>query len=208
MKNIILISAPAGGKGTISKYIKDKYNFEHISIGDLLRNEVSKETEIGKKIDNDLKKGLLIDDNLLFEVLGNKLKKQKNNFILDGTPRTKSQAIKYMELLKSLNIELDKVIYVSVDKDVAESRISNRLVCSNCSSVYNSLRDNIKDNICPNCGEELKKRNDDKKATFEKRYEIFEKEVSELIDFFGNKVYTITNNSDISEAYKQIDNIF
>lgn len=208
MKNIVLISAPAGGKGTISKYISEKYGYEHISIGDLFRNEVNNNTLIGKEISLNMKNGLLIDDQIVFKVLRNRLKTQNKNFIIDGVPRTINQAKSYSNFLNELGITLEKVIYVSTTKETALSRINNRLICKNCNSVYNSLKDDVKDNKCLKCGKELYHRDDDKKSTFEKRYEIFGKESKELLEFYGDLVYEVKNDSKIDDAFKQIDNIF
>ena len=94
MKCIILIAAPAAGKGTISKYIEDKYNYKHISTGDLLREEVKNNTEIGKVIEPLLLKGSLVGDNIIEEVLLKELMKTNSNIILDGYPRTLNQAKK------------------------------------------------------------------------------------------------------------------
>lgn len=92
MKCIILIAAPAAGKGTISKYIEDKYNYKHISTGDLLREEVRKNTDIGIKIKPILEKGSLVGDDIIEEVFSKELNKTKSNIILDGIPRTLNQA--------------------------------------------------------------------------------------------------------------------
>lgn len=200
MKCIVLISAPAGGKGTISKYIKDKYNYDHISMGDLLREKAVNDNGINEL----LKSGSLLDDDFALNIIEEKLSKQKSNFIIDGMPRNINQAIIFDKILKEYDIELYKVFYIKVKKEIAINRISNRLICKNCKSVFNSLKDKIKDNKCPNCNFELEHRNDDKEKTFEKRYKIFEKEVSELINHY-KKIEIIENNDDISETYKKID---
>ena len=92
MNCIVLIAAPAAGKGTISKYISDNYNFDHISTGDLLREEVSLGTDIGNQIDELLSRGELVSDEIVFKVLERKLGSIDKDFILDGIPRNFSQA--------------------------------------------------------------------------------------------------------------------
>ena len=205
MKCIILIAAPAAGKGTISKYIEDKYNYKHISTGDLLREEVRNNTDIGKEIKPLLEKGSLVGDNIIEEVLLKELSKTNSNIILDGYPRTLNQAKKLDELLIKANVELSNVINIDIDKEIAIERITNRLVCDNCKSVYNKKL--IKENICTRCGGNLSSRNDDNKETFLDRYDTFLKETKTLINYYDDKLVTIYNNSSLDNIFKDVDGI-
>lgn len=205
MKCIILIAAPAAGKGTISKYIEDKYNYKHISTGDLLREEVKNNTEIGKVIEPLLLKGSLVGDNIIEEVLLRELLKTNSNIILDGYPRTLNQAKKLDELLNKANVELSNVINIDIDKEIAIERITNRLVCDNCKSVYNKKL--IKENICTKCGGNLSSRSDDNKETFLDRYDTFLKETKPLINYYKDKLVTIYNNSSLEDIFKNVDGI-
>ena len=103
MNCIILLAAPAAGKGTISKYISDNYNFDHISTGNLLRDEVSNGTEIGNQISKLLSRGELVSDEIVFELLEKKLSNITNDFILDGIPRNFSQAEVLGDILSKYN---------------------------------------------------------------------------------------------------------
>ena len=205
MKCTILIAAPAAGKGTISKYIEDKYNYKHISTGDLLREEVRNNTDIGKEIKPLLEKGSLVGDNIIEEVLLKELSKTNSNIILDGYPRTLNQAKKLDELLIKANVELSNVINIDIDKEIAIERITNRLVCDNCKSVYNKKL--IKENICTKCGGNLSSRNDDNKETFLDRYDTFLKETKPLINYYDDKLVTIYNNSSLDNIFKDVDGI-
>ena len=205
MKCIILIAAQAAGKGTISKYIEDKYNYKHISTGDLLREEVRNNTDIGKEIKPLLEKGSLVGDNIIEEVLLKELSKTNSNIILDGYPRTLNQAKKLDELLIKANVELSNVINIDIDKEIAIERITNRLVCDNCKSVYNKKL--IKENICTKCGGNLSSRNDDNKETFLDRYDTFLKETKPLINYYDDKLVTIYNNSSLDNIFKDVDGI-
>ena len=91
MKCIILIAAPAAGKGTIAKYIEDKYGYKHISTGDLLRSEASKDTELGKEIKSLIDEGKFVSDEVMMKVFEETFKNMKDNVILDGMPRTLNQ---------------------------------------------------------------------------------------------------------------------
>lgn len=200
MNCIVLISAPAGGKGTISKYIEENYNYDHISVGDLLREEANNNSSINEI----LKSGSLLDDNFVLNILKERLSKQNNNFIIDGFPRNINQAINFDKLLKELGIKLEMILYIKVDKNVALNRICNRLICNNCKSVFNLLKDKINRNKCPNCNNELEHRNDDKKNIFEKRYKIFEEELNEILNYYKD-IKIIENNNEISETLSKVD---
>ena len=206
MKCIILIAAPAAGKGTISKYIEDKYNYKHISTGDLLRKEIKNNTNIGKKIKSILDKGSLVGDDIIKEVFEKEFKKTKSNIILDGIPRTLAQA-KMLDMLdeNNDNIEIDKVIHIDIDKDIAVERIENRLICENCGSVFSKKL--INNNICTKCGDSLISRNDDNKETFLDRYDTFIKETKPLLNYYKDKVITIYNNGTLDDIYKDVDSI-
>lgn len=206
MECIILIAAPAAGKGTISKYIEEKYNFKHISTGDLLRKEIKNNTEIGKKINSLLEKGSLVDDNIIKEVFENELRKSRKNIILDGFPRTINQAKMLDEIDKLYDkIKVSKVIYIDIDKNIAIDRIENRLICEDCGCSYNKKI--ITKDICTRCGGNLISRSDDNEETFLDRYNTFLNETKPLLDYYGDKVVTIYNNTTLEDVYKSVDEI-
>jgi adenylate kinase len=203
---IILIAAPAAGKGTISKYIEDKYNYKHIGAGDLLREEVRKNTDIGIKIKPILEKGSLVGDDIIEEVFSKELKKTKSDIILDGIPRTLNQA-KMLDSLDEINdnMEITKVINIDIDKEIAIERIESRLICESCGSVYN--KNMLKENVCTKCGGNLISRNDDTRETFLDRYDTFVKQTKPLLDYYGDKVVTIYNNTSLEDVYESVDKI-
>lgn len=211
MKNIIFLAPPAAGKGTQSKLLCDNYNFEHISTGDLLRAEVAKQTTIGKDIDAKMKSGLLIEDNIIFNLLIDKLNNEKNTegYILDGFPRNIKQAEKYDEILKENNQKIDYVFYLYLSKEEAVKRITGRLFCPKCGSVYNEFSLDcapaVKD-ICDKCNTTLIKRADDNVETINQRYDIYMNETKPLIDFYKNKsiLYELDSSLDVTEIYNQI----
>ena len=190
MKNIILIAAPAAGKGTLSSLLVEKYGYVHISTGDLLR-EVSKEkSELGEKISTMLKNGELVTDEIVFELLENKLKVVDKPYILDGFPRTINQAYKYDDLIKKLNKDLGVVIVLNCDYDVLKKRIVGRHLCKDCGSIYNTLTSvntPKNDGICDNCGGDLYKRSDDNEESFKNRYDTYLEKTKPLIDFYQEK---------------------
>ena len=185
MKNIILIAAPAAGKGTLSDLLVKKYDYLHISTGDLLR-EVSKEmTELGQKIAKMLKNGELVTDEIVFELLENKLRQVDKPYILDGFPRTLNQAYKYDELIQKLNKDLGIVVVLNCDYEILKKRIVGRYLCKDCGSIYNTLtgvNTPKQEGICDNCGGDLYKRSDDNEESFKTRYETYLEKTKQLND--------------------------
>ena len=202
MKNIILIAAPAAGKDTLSDLLVKKYDYLHISTGDLLR-EVSKETtELGQKIAKMLKNGELVTDEIVFELLENKLRQVDKPYILDGFPRTLNQAYKYDELIQKLNKDLGIVVVLNCDYEILKKRIVGRYLCKDCGSIYNTLtgvNTPKQEGICDNCGGDLYKRSDDNEESFKTRYETYLEKTKPLIDFYekkGNLYYIDSQTTD------------
>lgn len=191
MKNIIFIAPPAAGKGTQSKLVSDEYNIPHISTGDLLREEASKDTTLGKAIKDDMEKGNLVSDEIITTLLKNRITKSDciNGYILDGYPRNINQAITYNQLLEELHLGKPIVIFFNIDKERALKRTLSRIICKNCGSSYNLLVEELKpkkDNICDRCHHELETRNDDTEEVFIHRFETYINSTKELIEYYEN----------------------
>ena len=197
MKCIILLASPGAGKGTASDYIENKYGYKHISSGSLLRNEALKNKEIKSLIDN----GKFVSDELVMDVLNKNIK--KDNIILDGIPRNIKQAKLLDSLFKENNIDLDKVIFIDIDKEIAAKRVINRLTCEDCKKVYN--KDLIDSKVCMICGGNLITREDDTKEVFEKRYDTYLKETKPLVDYYKDRLVKIYNNDTLESLYNNLD---
>ncbi len=211
MKNIILIAAPAAGKGTLSELLVEKYGYIHISTGDLLRDASKEKSELGEKISTMLKNGELVSDEIVFELLENKLKVVDKPYILDGFPRTINQAYKYDELITKLNKSLGIVVVLNCDYNILKNRIVGRWLCKECGSIYNTLtgvNTPQKENVCDKCGGELYKRSDDNEESFKTRYETYLEKTKPLIDFYqekGNLHYVNSESKDI--MLKEIEDL-
>ena len=192
MKNIIFIAAPAAGKGTISEDLVKKYNYSHISTGDILREMSSRNDDFGKNLANLLQSGQLVSDEIVYEALRRRLLMDdiKKGFILDGFPRNINQAKEYDKILKEANIDFGVVIYLDVSKDVLMKRITGRRICSSCGSTYNVLtgvNTPKKDGICDKCGGNLYQRSDDNLESFETRYQTFLDKTYPLVEFYEKR---------------------
>ena len=197
MKCIILLASPGAGKGTLSDYIENKYGYKHISTGSLLRNEALVNEEIKSLID----KGLFVSDETVIDVLKRNINNE--NIILDGMPRNLNQAKILDSFLKENNIDLEKVIFIDIDKEIAASRVENRLTCEKCKRVYNKEITNSK--VCMICGGNLISREDDTKEVFEKRYDTYLNETKPLVDYYKDKLVRIYNNDTLESLYNNLD---
>ena len=131
--NIILFGPPGAGKGTQSKYLVNKLSSFQISTGDLLREEIKKNSDIGKAIINDMKNGIFISDEIVNKLIENLVydPKKKGNLIFDGYPRSLSQAENLEKLLKNSNQCIDLILFLNVDKETILKRIENRKILEN-----------------------------------------------------------------------------
>lgn len=190
--NIIFIAPPAAGKGTQSKMLSEEFNIPHISTGDLLRDEIELKTELGNYIKSEIDQGNFVKDEVITELLTNRLTKPDCDFgyILDGYPRNIAQAEIYEDILDKLNKDLGVVIFLNIDKKLALQRIKGRIVCKKCGMSYNLDNKELLpkvDSICDKCGNVLEKRNDDNESTFENRFDTYLEKTSALIDYYDNK---------------------
>lgn len=207
--NIIFIAPPAAGKGTQSKFVSSKYNLEHISTGDLLREVSLKDDELSREIRNKMSKGLLISDEIILKLIKDKIK-NNNGFIFDGFPRNLLQAKEFDDLLSELNQKIDYVIYLKITEEIARERIVGRMVCPKCGSVYNYGINALEENhFCKNCNETLIKRKDDTIETFNKRFEVYMEQTSPIIEYYKNQgiLYEVDSSVEPNDVFKQIENI-
>lgn len=179
---IILLGAPGSGKGTLADAIKNYYGYAHVSTGDILRENIKNQTPLGNLAKPLIDKGNFVPDEIINEIVKNKLDELKDNYILDGYPRTLNQAVALSE-----HVEIDKVIYINLPFDVILKRLTNRRTCSNsdCKAIYNL--DSYNKNICEKCGHALFQREDDKEEVIKKRFEVYLNQTEPLIDFYKNR---------------------
>ena len=210
MKNIIFIAPPAAGKGTQSELLISKYGYEHISTGDLLRNEIKSGSDLGKELDSMMKRGSLISDEIVNKLLINALSNITKPFILDGYPRTISQALKLDEILASLNKSVDVVVYLDVEEELAMKRATGRLSCKSCNRIYHKYFSKPRvEGICDDCGSSLISRADDTPDTFKVRYDTYMSNTKPLLDFYSNKniLVRVDANKEANETFSEIEKV-
>lgn len=180
--NMVLLGAPGAGKGTQAQMLVDEFGFDHISTGDLLRDAVKKQAQLGKEAKGYMDKGELVPDDLVIALVKERLAGTQDGFILDGFPRNTAQAVSLDSELASMGIDVDSALLVDVDPDVIVERLSNRRVCRTCGYTGTSA-----DKVCPRDGGEMYQRDDDKEETIRERLRVYAQQTAPLVDYYQGK---------------------
>ena len=187
MKVHILLGPPGCGKGTQAKRLVEKRSLVHLSTGDILRDAVSKGTEIGLRAKALMDSGQLVDDNTVNGIVFARLQDETNDVLFDGYPRTLFQAESLQTFLSSQGIELGFVMDIEIQEQELEARVVNRRVCSNsnCGAIYNLRTKAPKvEGVCDLCGSQLKHRADDTTEAFQGRMVAFNKTFQPLQAYY------------------------
>ncbi len=209
---LILLGAPGVGKGTQAKMIMKEFGIPQISTGDILRNEVRNQTELGMKAKAIMEKGELVSDDIILGMMEKRLAQPdcRKGYILDGFPRTIPQAEGLDELLAKLNHSGLKVIEISVPDEEIIRRLTARRICSRCGKDYNiHLNPPPPDGKCEICGGEIIQRDDDKEETIRKRLEVYRKQTEPLLDYYRKKgiLHRIDGQKPAEQVFTEIKNI-
>ena len=201
---LVLIGAPAAGKGTQAARLVKHYGIAHISTGDMLREEVAKGTELGNQAKSIMAAGGLVSDELIIAIVQERIKKDDcaKGFILDGFPRTVVQAEKLEEMVK-----LDKVVYINAPDEVMLERLTARQTCPKCGATYNKMFLPSKvEGICDGCGEKLTQRKDDTVEAGQKRIQTFHEQSEPLVGFYEKEgiLFEVDGTMPIDEITKAI----
>ena len=186
---IVLLGAPGSGKGTVGKIIAEDLKLAHISTGDLFRENLKNETELGKEAKKYMDKGELVPDEVTIKMLKERLNERdvENGAVLDGFPRTGVQAVSLDNMLKEMNAKVDMALNIDVPFDEIVERIANRRSCRGCSEIYNVVFNPPKvEGVCDKCGGELYQREDQKPEVVQNRLQVYSKTAEELINHYKN----------------------
>jgi len=208
-KIIVLLGAPGSGKGTQAVFIKEM-GLKHISTGEILREEVKKGTELGKRVKSIMEKGELVSDDIINELMFNVVRENSGGLLFDGYPRNITQAESFDEFLKGENLKVDYVIYLDVSEDTCKKRLSGRFFCPECKKDYNIYFSPPKnDRLCDNCGKELIQRDDDKENVVEERLKVYFEKTYPLIEYYEKKnlLYKVNGEREIREIKEEIRRI-
>lgn len=208
---IVLFGPPGVGKGTQANMLSEKYNLLRISTGDLLREQVALSSPIGRKVEQFMKKGHLVPDDTMFEIVDNLLIENKDQDILfDGFPRNLNQARSLEKSLAQLDQTIDLALQMHLTDDEIIKRLVNRRYCPKCGQVYNYVTNPPKiEGLCDCDKQRLLKRNDDTEEIIRKRLAIYEEETRPLISYYKSlNVYRkVDAQGSQEEVLSKISNI-
>jgi len=183
--NLLIFGAPGSGKGTYASRLQSKLRVDVIATGDVFREIMKENTELGKKVKGYVEKGLLVPDDVTIQVLKQRLAKtnSRTGFILDGYPRTIEQAKALDKIAK-----IDAIIQLTVPDWIIIERLSTRRICKNCGEVYNIRYLKPKrDMICDKCSGPLYQRSDDTPEVIKNRIEVYERQTQPLLQYYKEK---------------------
>lgn len=209
----ILFGPPGVGKGTQAKVLSEKYQLSHISTGDMLRASIKEGTPLGLKAKSYIDDGQLVPDDVIIGMIEefiSDVENRKNGFILDGFPRTVSQAEALNHLLIQYDCPIDRVISLTASDEEIISRLSGRRVAPNSGKVYHIKYNPPKvEGKCDETGEDLIQRDDDKEETIKKRLDVYKKSTEPVLSFYNTQdlVSEINGTQAIDEVSKEIEDI-
>lgn len=185
MLNIVIFGAPGSGKGTQGEMIAKKYELEHVSTGELLRNEIKAETELGKTANQYISKGQLVPDGLMIDILDELIKSKKDikGFIFDGFPRTAAQGVALDEKLEENGVNITTVLCLDVEEEELIGRLLKR--------------------------GELEGRADDNRETIESRLKVYQQQTEPLKEFYNKqgKLSVIEGSGSIDAIFNSIEKV-
>lgn len=206
-KFIVLLGPPGAGKGTQAKAICEVLGIPHVSSGDIFREHLSKQTELGKLADGYIKCGQLVPDDVTIRMIGDRLKDPDcaNGALLDGFPRTIPQAQALDDLLVKMGANVNPVISLEVPAEVLVERLSGRWTCPTCGRVYHEKHNPPRQaGICDVDGTPLIQRSDDQVETVRQRIEVYRAQTEPLLDYYRQKdVLVHVDGTQSIEAVKQ-----
>jgi len=183
---IVLLGAPGAGKGTQCKRIVARYGLQHLSSGDILRNQRATGTELGKEAQSYMDSGALVPDEIIVEMMIDAIEKAPPaGFILDGFPRTVNQAVELDKSLASSGQGIDVILNLQIDDRVIEERMTGRRSCPECGAVYHikNLKPKV-DGVCDSDDAKLIQRPDDRPEVVKNRLKTYHRQTEPLVDYY------------------------
>lgn len=189
---LVLVGPPGSGKGTQAEKLVERLGLTYVGTGEILRDEIRRGTELGKQIRPMMEQGLLVPDRVVDDVVAELFRgaNRPEKFVMDGYPRTRSQAHAFDALLVQQYLNLDAVVSLEIADDEVVRRIGGRRQCSKCGTLYNvnaPTKAPKRADVCDKCGSPLIVRDDDKEETIRRRLGEFHKNTDALIEHYRRK---------------------
>lgn len=183
---LVLLGPPGAGKGTQAKKLVERFHLSHISTGDIFRENIKNQTELGKKVESYLSSGRLVPDELTIAMLWDRLDREgEQGFLLDGFPRTLDQANALKAGLAERGRPLDAVLSIEVAEQVLVKRLAGRRTCPHCGASFHIAdQPPQKEGICDTCGTSLVQRPDDSEETVQNRIDVYREQTEPLVAYY------------------------
>lgn len=207
-KIVVMIGPPGAGKGTQARQLSDHYQIPQISTGDILREMARLETKLGLQLKEIMASGQLVSDEVLASVIQTRTTQPDctKGYILDGFPRTPSQARTLEKLARGQNKEV-RLVSISVSRDGLMQRLTGRRTCGNCGEIYNIyFRPPTESGICDLCKGTLTQRADDNEETVGTRLTAYEEKTAPLIEYFGSsgRLVSVDGERSVDDVFREV----
>ena len=208
--NIILFGPPGAGKGTQSDNLVKDFKLFKVSSGDLIREEINKESSLGKEMKLTINKGLLVSDKIVDKLIDNVIseKKYSNKHIFDGYPRNINQAKNLEKIITNNDQKISCVLSIKVSYEIIKKRILGRMICSKCGLIFNKYF-NPPSKKDKDCSHYMEIRSDDNEETLDKRFKTYMDISMPILNYYQNQniLHEVDGNGEISSIYKEIRHI-
>lgn len=205
---IILLGPPGAGKGTQAKSISNRYSIPHISTGDIFRKNISENTPLGIEAKKYIDQGQLVPDEVTINMVKDRLQEDDctDGYLVDGFPRTVSQAEALQEFIKDRGESLDTALLIYVPMDFILERMTGRRVCPSCGASYHMKFNPALNGKCELCGTDVVQRKDDTAETVKERLDVYERQTQPLIEYYQDKnlLSQVDGTKAINEVFESI----
>lgn len=211
--NLILLGPPGAGKGTQAKMLEESRGLAQLSTGDMLRDAVAAESEVGRKAKEVMDRGELVSDDIVVSIISERIEAPDcaRGFILDGFPRNVAQAEALDDLMAKKGRRLDAAIEMKVDDEKLVERITGRFICAACGEGYHdTFKQPRREGVCDKCGgTEFIRRDDDNAETIRSRLQAYHEQTAPLIDYYSRagKLKSVDGMADIDTVNRQIEGV-